>query len=96
MSYHYRAMPQFRELFDCPSYFIETSVSSYWTACHYVPEDESLHCHRCQDVKYNALKQEGVCAVAGHADVHAPQSYLREEDQKPVVAGRADARLCSV
>jgi hypothetical protein len=41
------------------------------------------------------MKQEGVCVVAGHADVHAPQSYLLEEDPKPVVAGRTDARLCS-
>jgi hypothetical protein len=29
MSYHYSAIPHFRELFDCPSYFYCTEVTDY-------------------------------------------------------------------
>jgi hypothetical protein len=44
-------------------YFSETSVDTQRTARRYIPEDDSLHNHRCEDLISPASHFKEICSV---------------------------------
>jgi hypothetical protein len=60
---------------DGPVSSSETSVYLYWTIRRHIPEDSTLYCRRCEDLKPKpslmlAEKMEAVCSSETSVDLY--------------------------